>query len=125
MAGAASIVIGVQAGSMADVVSSSVLLWLFRGELHGRHASHVVERRACRVSSVALVVVAVGIGDRAIVWLARGEGASPQAAAFAMVAVWVVVLALFAVVNTGSRPTSRAVRYGWMATSLWSRPRWL
>jgi divalent metal cation (Fe/Co/Zn/Cd) transporter len=108
-AGVASIVIGVRASStalvgtgadvVADLVSSLVLIWRFRGELHGKHASHVVERRAHLVSPTALIVVAVGIGVAEIVRLASGEGASPEAAAIVASAASVVVLPRFAVVK--------------------------
>lgn len=109
LAGVASIVIGAQANStaligtgadvLADLMSSLVLIWRFREELRGHHASHLLERRAHRVASVALILVAVGIAVTAIVRLASGEGASPEAAAIAVAAASVVVLPLFAVLK--------------------------
>ncbi len=122
VAGVASVAIGVQARStalvgtgadvLADLLSSVVLIWRFRGELHGRHASEVLERRAHRVSSTALIVVAVGIGATAIVRLVTGVGASARPAAIAVAIASLVILPIFAVAKyrIAARVPSGALR---------------
>jgi divalent metal cation (Fe/Co/Zn/Cd) transporter len=107
VAGVASIAIGVRARStalvgtgadvLADLLSSVVLIWRFRGELHGRHASETVERRAHRVSSSALIVVAIGIAATATVRLVAAQGASAEPAAIAVAVASLVILPVFAV----------------------------
>jgi len=111
ISGTASIVVGVAAAStaligtgadvVADMLSSIVLIWRFRAELHGRSGSTAdrAEQVAERVSSIALVVVAVGVVATAIVRLASSEGASSGAWGIAVAAASVVVLPVFAVLK--------------------------
>lgn len=109
VAGTVSIVIGLLASStalvgtgadvVADLLSSLVLIWRFRAELHGHHASDVIERRAHRVSSVALIVVAIGVTATAIGRLVADQGASADVSALVVAAVSAVILPLFAIVK--------------------------
>ena len=122
VAGAAAVVVGVQAAStalvgtgtdvLADMVSSVVLVWRFRTEVHGGRPAHHVERRAHLAASVALLVVAVGVAAGSSARLASGHGASPSAAAVTVAAVSVLVLPVFAVVKMriARRIPSRALR---------------
>ena len=113
-AGTASIIIGIQASStaligtgtdvLADLLSSVVLVWRFRAELHGGHPGHKVERRAHLVASIALLVVAVGVAAGSIAHLIAGSGASPEVAAVVAAAASVVVLPMFAVVKLRIAP---------------------
>jgi divalent metal cation (Fe/Co/Zn/Cd) transporter len=106
VAGAASVVIGVQAAStalvgtgtdvLADMLSSIVLIWRFRAELHGHPASHRAEHRAQMAAASALLIVAVGIAATASVRLAQGEGAEAGAAGLTIAGLSVVVLPAFA-----------------------------
>jgi divalent metal cation (Fe/Co/Zn/Cd) transporter len=121
-AGAASVVIGVSAGSialvgtgtdvLADMLSSVVLIWRFRAELHGRHASYLAERRAQLASATALLLVAVGISAAAILRLIQRHETSPQVAALTVAGVSVVVLPVFAYLKYGiaARVPSPALR---------------
>ena len=107
VSGVASVVVGVGAGStalvgtgadiVADVLSSVVLVWRFRGELHGHHTSNAAEERAERIASICLVIVALGIGIAAALRLASSEGAEASAAGIAIAAASVAVLPFFAV----------------------------
>jgi divalent metal cation (Fe/Co/Zn/Cd) transporter len=122
VAGAASVVVGVQSAStaligtgmdvLADMLSSVVLVWRFRAELHGRHPAHKVERRAHVAASVALLAVAVGVTAGSVARLASGEGASPSVAAITVAAASVVVLPVLAVLKfqIAPRVPSRALR---------------
>jgi divalent metal cation (Fe/Co/Zn/Cd) transporter len=106
VAGTASIVIGVQAAStalvgtgtdvLADMLSSVVLIWRFRAQLHGRSPSHVAEHRAQRAAASALLIVAIGIAATAAVRLAQDQGASSGAAGLTIAGLSLVVLPLFA-----------------------------
>jgi divalent metal cation (Fe/Co/Zn/Cd) transporter len=107
LAGSASVAVGIQSRStalvgtgadvLADMLSSLVLIWRFRGELQRRHPSDAVERRAHRVSSIALIIVAVGIAATGAVRLVSGGGASADSAATIAAAVSLVVLPVFAI----------------------------
>ncbi|MDP9092668.1 MAG: hypothetical protein M3N95_06930 [Actinomycetota bacterium] len=109
LSGVASIVVGIGASStglvgtgadvLADVLSSLVLVWRFRAELHGHAASATAEGRAHRVSSGALIIVAIAIGVLATLRLATRHGAAPGAAGLAVAVVSVVVLPVFALVK--------------------------
>jgi divalent metal cation (Fe/Co/Zn/Cd) transporter len=106
VAGTASIVIGVQASStaligtgtdvLADLLSSVVLVWRFRAELHGGHPGHRVERRAHLTAAVALLVVAAGVAAGSVARLISGHGADPHAAAVAAASASVLVLPVLA-----------------------------
>ena len=94
LSGVASIVAGIAASStalvgtgadvLADVLSSVVLIWRFRAELHGLAAPETVERRAQRVSSAALIIVAIVIAVLAAIRLVIRQGASATAAGIAI-----------------------------------------
>lgn len=121
-AGAVSVVVGVQAAStaligtgtdvLADMLSSVVLVWRFRAELHGGHPPDRVERLAHRAAALALLVVAVGVTAGAVAHLASGRGASPGAAAIIVAAASVVVLPVLAVLKfrIARQVPSRALR---------------
>jgi divalent metal cation (Fe/Co/Zn/Cd) transporter len=108
-AGAASIVIGLRSAStalvgtgtdvLADMLSSVVLIWRFRAELHGRPASHRAEHRAQLAAAVALLIVAVGIGATAVVRLVERSGATADASGLAIAGISVLVLPVFAVMK--------------------------
>jgi divalent metal cation (Fe/Co/Zn/Cd) transporter len=122
LSGVASIVVGIGASStalvgtgadvLADVLSSVVLIWRFRAELHGLDAPEAVERRAQRVSSAALMIVAIVIGVLAAVRLATRQGASSGGAAIAVAVGSVVVLPVFALAKyrIGAAVPSPALR---------------
>jgi divalent metal cation (Fe/Co/Zn/Cd) transporter len=107
IAGSASVVAGLAAGStalvgtgadvLADLVSSVVLAWRFHAELHGARLGHEVDRRAHRVAAGALLAVAVGLAAASVIRLIQGHGASAQAAGIVIAAVSLVVLPLFVV----------------------------
>ena len=107
--GTAAVVIGVQSNStalvgtgtdvIADMVSSVVLVWRFRAELHEGRPGHEVERRAHLVASIALLVVAAGVTAASIAHLAAGRGASPTAAGLIVAALSLVVLPVLAVIK--------------------------
>jgi divalent metal cation (Fe/Co/Zn/Cd) transporter len=109
LAGTASVVIGVRSSStaligtgtdvLADMLSSVVLVWRFRAELHGGHPGHAVERRAHLVASLSLLVVGVGVAAGAIAHLASGHGASAEVAGVVVAAASLVVLPLLAVIK--------------------------
>ena len=109
VSGVASVAVGVAAAStallgtgtdvLADMSSSIVLIWRFRAELHGGHPSEAAERRAERVASAALVIVAAGIAATAATRLAQGEGASTSAAGIVLAAASLAVLPVFALVK--------------------------
>jgi divalent metal cation (Fe/Co/Zn/Cd) transporter len=109
LAGAVSIVVGVRSSStaligtgtdvLADMLSSVVLVWRFRAELHGGRPGHDVERRAHLVASLALLAVAVGVAAGAVTHLVSGHGADPQVAGIVVAAVSVVVLPVLAVIK--------------------------
>jgi len=122
LAGSVSVVVGVQAGStalvgtgtdvLADMLSSVVLVWRFRAELHGRHPGHTAERHAHLVASLALLAVAVGVAAGAATRLASGEGATAEVAGVVVAAASVVVLPVLAVVKLriAARVPSPALR---------------
>jgi divalent metal cation (Fe/Co/Zn/Cd) transporter len=107
--GSGSVVVGLRSSStalvgtgtdlIADLVSSLVLVWRFRVELHHGRPGHEVERRAHLVAALALLAVAVGVAASAAVRLASGEGASPHAAAVAIAAASIAVLPVLAVLK--------------------------
>jgi divalent metal cation (Fe/Co/Zn/Cd) transporter len=102
VAGTVSIVVGVRSSStalvgtgtdvLADMLSSVVLVWRFRAELHGGRPGHDIERRAHLVASVSLLVVAVGVAAGAITHLVAGNGADVNVAGVVVAAASVVVL---------------------------------
>lgn len=109
VSGAAAVAVGVRTSStalvgtgadvLADMVSSVVLVWRFRVELHGGRPGVAVERRAHAVAATALLVVAVGVATGSIVRLASGHGASPDALGVVIASASLVVLPLLAVVK--------------------------
>ena len=106
-AGSFSVYAGLRAGStallgtgtdlLADLISSVVLVWRFRLELHGGRPGHEVEARAHVVAALALMAVAAGVAASASVRLASGHGASPDAIGIATAAASLAVLPLLAV----------------------------
>jgi divalent metal cation (Fe/Co/Zn/Cd) transporter len=107
VAGTASIIAGVQASStalvgtgadvLADLISSVVLVWRFRAELHGARLGHDVDRRAHRVAALALLAVAAGVAAASAIRLVQGHGASAQVAGIVIASVSVAVLPLFVI----------------------------
>jgi len=105
VAGSAAVVIGARASStaligtgtdvLADLVSSIVLVWRFRAELHGGRLTHEVERRAHTVAALALLAVAVGVTAGSIAHLVAGTGASADVPGIVVATVSLVVLPLF------------------------------
>jgi divalent metal cation (Fe/Co/Zn/Cd) transporter len=105
--GVASIIIGLGANStallgtgadvVADMLSSVVLIWRFHAEIHQRPASATAEKRAERVASLSLVIVAIGITVTAIIRLTSHEGASSSTAGIVVAAASALTLPLFAV----------------------------
>jgi divalent metal cation (Fe/Co/Zn/Cd) transporter len=106
VSGAVSIGVGISAHStalvgtgadvLADLLSSTFLIWRFRAERRGSHLPHVVERRAQVVAATCLLVVALGLAVAASVRLGAGHGAEASAAGTVVAAVSVAVLPLFA-----------------------------
>ncbi|MCL2653741.1 MAG: cation transporter [Propionibacteriaceae bacterium] len=122
LTGTAAAIIGVKAGStslvgtgtdvLADMASSIVLVWRFHAELHGGRPSHIVEKRAHLVASLALLIVAVGVAVGSIIRLVTGHGASPMMAGIIVAAVSVVTLPVLAVakLRIAAAANSRALR---------------
>jgi divalent metal cation (Fe/Co/Zn/Cd) transporter len=102
VAGSVSVAVGIGSSStalvgtgtdlIADLISSLVLVWRFRVELHGGRPGHAVERRAHLIAALALLAVAAGVAAGSVAHLASGEGASPNALGLAAAAASVVVL---------------------------------
>jgi divalent metal cation (Fe/Co/Zn/Cd) transporter len=116
VAGSVSVGVGVSSSStalvgtgtdlIADLVSSVVLVWRFRVELHGGRPGHEVERRAHLVAALALIAVAVGVAAASIVHLVSGHGASPDAVSVTVAAASLVVLPVLAI---GKRRIAAAI----------------
>jgi divalent metal cation (Fe/Co/Zn/Cd) transporter len=116
VAGSVSVAVGIGSSStaligtgtdlIADLVSSVVLVWRFRVELHGGRPGHAVELRAHLVAALALLAVALGVAAGSIAHLASGHGASPNAVGLAAASASVVVLPVLAV---GKLRIARAV----------------
>ena len=106
-AGSVSVAVGIGSSStalvgtgtdlIADLVSSLVLVWRFRVELHGGRPGHAVERRAHLVAALALLAVAAGVAAGSITHLVSGQGASPNAWGIAAATASVLVLPVLAV----------------------------
>jgi divalent metal cation (Fe/Co/Zn/Cd) transporter len=106
-AGSLSVAVGVSSSStaligtgtdlIADLLSSIVLVWRFRVELHGGRPGHEVERRAHLVAALALLAVAAGVAASSIAHLASGHGASPSALGLGVASASLVVLPVLAV----------------------------
>jgi divalent metal cation (Fe/Co/Zn/Cd) transporter len=107
VAGTVSVAVGVRSSStalvgtgtdlIADLVSSLVLVWRFRVELHGGRPGHEVEHRAHLVAATALLVVAVGVAAGSTAKLASGHGAEADALGVAVAAASFVALPLLAI----------------------------
>jgi divalent metal cation (Fe/Co/Zn/Cd) transporter len=107
VAGSVSIGVGLSSSStalvgtgtdlVADLVSSVVLVWRFRVELHGGRAGHAVERRAHLVAALALLAVGAGVAAGSIAHLVSGQGASSTALGLAAAAASIVVLPILAI----------------------------
>jgi divalent metal cation (Fe/Co/Zn/Cd) transporter len=122
VAGALSVAAGVQAGStaligtgtdlLADMLSSVVLVWRFRAELHRGEAHPRAEQRAHIVSNGALIVVALGVAAAGIGRLVQGESASAEPFGISVAAVSLVVLVAFGVIKyrIAARVPSAALR---------------
>jgi divalent metal cation (Fe/Co/Zn/Cd) transporter len=116
VAGTVSVAVGVRSSStalvgtgtdlIADLVSSLVLVWRFRVELHGGRPGHEVEHRAHLVAATALLVVAVGVAAGSTAKLASGHGAEADALGEAVAAATLVALPLLAI---GKRRIAAAV----------------
>jgi len=116
VAGSVSIAVGLRSSStalvgtgtdlIADLVSSVVLVWRFRVELHGGRPGHEVERRAHLVAALALIAVALGVAIASIARLVSGHGASPSAVSVTVAAASVVVLPVLAI---GKRRIAAAI----------------
>jgi divalent metal cation (Fe/Co/Zn/Cd) transporter len=88
--------LGSGAGILADVISSVVLIARFQTERSGNRSPRITEQLAQRVSSGALVAVALGLVSVAIERLASGAVADPSAAAISIAAISALVLPLLA-----------------------------
>lgn len=107
VAGTASVIVGLQASStalvgtgadvLADLISSLVLVWRFRAELHGARVGHEVDRHAHRVAALALLAVAIGVATASLIHLVQGHGATARLAGIVIAAASVAVLPLFVV----------------------------
>jgi divalent metal cation (Fe/Co/Zn/Cd) transporter len=87
--------VGTGADVLADMVSSAVLIWRFRGELAGHPASNRLERGAEVTAAIALLVVGSGIAVTALLRLLGHSKASPNGLALATAVASVVVLPAF------------------------------
>ena len=122
VSGAVAVVVGVAAAStalvgtgadvVADMVSSMVLVWRFRAELHGHPTSGHAEERAERVAATALIVVAAGIGITAGLRLVANSGAESSAVSIVVAAASAAVLPVFAILKyrVAARVPSPALR---------------
>ncbi|GAC1529873.1 MAG: cation transporter [Marmoricola sp.] len=99
LAAASTALVGTGADVVADMVSSIVLVWRFRAELHGHPTSGHAEERAERVAAIALLLVAIGIAVTAILRLVADSGAESSAASIVVAAASAVVLPAFALVK--------------------------
>ena len=122
LAGSVSVAVGIGSSStaligtgtdlIADLVSSVVLVWRFRVELHGGRPGHAVEHRAHLIAALALLAVAAGVAAGSIAHLVSGHGASASALGLGTAAASLVVLPLLAIGKlriAGAIP-SRALR---------------
>jgi divalent metal cation (Fe/Co/Zn/Cd) transporter len=102
VAGAASLVVALTAGSLSlgglgasvlvDVVSSAVLIWRFRRQRGGGAFPEQAERRAQVVASTGLLVIAVVLTAAGIQHLVDSSHPSVPAAALGLAAANLVVL---------------------------------
>lgn len=109
VAGTASVAVGIGAGStaligtgtdvMADMLSSVVLIWRFRAELHGGHPAHRVERRAHIAALLALLAVAAGVATASIAKLISGSGATVLLAGVITAAASALVLPMLGMIK--------------------------
>lgn len=105
-AGAASLVVGVIAGSLSlgglgasvlvDVGSSAVLIWRFRRERGAGEFPEAAERRAQVVASIGLLVIAVALVASSIEHLVAQTHPSTPTLALVLAAANLVVLPLLA-----------------------------
>lgn len=122
VSGAAAIAVGIAAASTAlvgtgadvaaDMVSSLVLVWRFRSELHGHHTTTRAEERAEQIAAAALILVATGITTVAVLRLASGSEAETSLASILVAATAAVVLPAFAITKyrIAARVPSPALR---------------
>lgn len=112
VAAASTALVGTGADVVADMVSSIVLVWRFRAELHGHPTSGHAEERAERVAASALILVAAGILVTASLRLAADSGAESSAVSIVVAAVSAAVLPLFAIAKyrVAARVPSPALR---------------
>jgi divalent metal cation (Fe/Co/Zn/Cd) transporter len=106
VAGAASLVVGLLAGSLSlgglgasvliDVVSSAVLIWRFRRERGAGEFPEAAERRAQFVAATGLLLIAVVLAGTGIQHLATSAHPSTPALALALAAANLVVLPILA-----------------------------
>lgn len=112
IAAASTALVGTGADVVADMVSSLVLIWRFRAELHGHPTSAGAEERAERVAAAALLVVAAGIAVTAVLKLVSGHGAEASAPSIVIAATSAVILPAFALAKyrVAARVPSPALR---------------
>jgi divalent metal cation (Fe/Co/Zn/Cd) transporter len=106
VAGAASLVVALAAGSLSlgglgasvlvDVVSSGVLIWRFRRQRAGGEFPEQAERRAQLVASTGLLVIAVALSVAGIQHLIDASHPSVPVAALGLAVANVVVLPVLA-----------------------------
>lgn len=86
--------VGVGATVLVDLISSVVLVWRFRAELHRESDIHLAaERRAQRVAAFGLLVIGLCLAVGAVGRLVAGGGAHATAAAVVLASASVPVLA--------------------------------
>jgi divalent metal cation (Fe/Co/Zn/Cd) transporter len=129
MVGAAALVSGFAAGSLAlvgfgldsviDSSASVVLVWRFRVEGLRPHHADRVERTAARAVGITLVGIALYIVGGSVHALAEGGGPEPSPLGVALALTSVLVLPTVAVwkVRLGARLNSRALRGDGMLTA--------
>jgi divalent metal cation (Fe/Co/Zn/Cd) transporter len=104
VAGIASLVVGILAGSLSlgglgasvlvDVVSSAVLIWRFRRERGVGEFPEAAERRAQIVAALGLIVIAVALVASAVQHLATSAHPSTPVVAMTLAGANLVVLPL-------------------------------
>jgi divalent metal cation (Fe/Co/Zn/Cd) transporter len=106
VAGVASLVVGLAAGSLSlgglgasvliDVISSAVLIWRFRRERGAGEFPESAERRAQQVAAVGLLAIGLALAVTGIQHLAAADRPSAPALALVLAAANLIVLPLLA-----------------------------
>jgi divalent metal cation (Fe/Co/Zn/Cd) transporter len=122
VAGVAATTAGLLVGSLAligfgldsavDGAASCVLIWRFASEARDAGRADTLERRATRVVAVALMLIGVYVGVRALIALATQSEAGSTTTGVVIAAASAVVLPplAFAKRRTARRLNSRALR---------------